>query len=195
MTLKELLAKLKTTLTGTTDEAEKARIKAQIEELETVEPDPSPTPAPTPTPVPTPASTDQEALGRVVSEAVKQAMAPVLKELEESKKANTILVAAQEAKAAADNEAKVKTLLDEAVGDGRVPADKRDTWKTRAEKDFDGTKEILAEMPKNPAVNRGKTATPPVPGEKAETPHYETKMARMVRPEVMAHIEKSEAQS
>lgn len=53
----------------------------------------------------------------------------------------------------------IEQILDEAVKAGKIPADnkeKRDQWKSRFEKDFELTKELLDEVPANKALATGK---------------------------------------
>jgi hypothetical protein len=78
--------------------------------------------------------------------------------------------------------AKIDADLTAAVKDGRVTPEKRDSWKTRLETDYDGMSTVLAELPANPALGSKKSTT--------ETGGATVKPARpsSVRPDVAAYL-------
>jgi hypothetical protein len=64
---------------------------------------------------------------------------------------------AQLQKSAEEARAKqIKALVDEAVGKGKFTPKDAEKWTARLTKDFDGTQEIIKEIPDNPALAKGK---------------------------------------
>lgn len=96
-------------------------------------------------------------LGRIIDEAVKKATGPILQELEEAKKART---AAEEARAKNEEtkrEEEITQLVADAVKDGRITEEQKESWTDRLKGGFDQVKPILEEMPKNEAIGKTKT--------------------------------------
>lgn len=199
--LKEYLATLKKRRQESTDASEQAALDAQIADLERVEPDEKVT-SQAPGAPQTPGSPPAADMARLIQESVTAAVAPLQEQvnalngaLAEEKKARHEAVKALEEAQKTKRGEEIGKLLDDALADGRVAAEKRDTWKERLEKDFDLTRGMLEELPKNPAVNRGKQSTnqngkPPDSqnGRTTDTPaQYETKMARSLPREVMEY--------
>lgn len=118
------------------------------------------------TPTPQPPVTTGNPLE--LATAIQQALAPLQAELKQVQDAlaseATQRRTAQEAlqaQQAREREASITTALDEAQKAGKFAPAKRDEWKARLEKDFDGVSAILADVPGNPALAKGQTAAKP----------------------------------
>lgn len=137
-----------------------ALLAAEFEEAE-------PTTAPLPSPPQPPSSLGAEAL----TQAVQAALAPIQQQvqglteaLSAEKQARQSAQQALEAQQARERDAAVTKTLDEAVKAGKIAPAKRDDWKARLEKDFDGVNAILAELPVNPALAKTQQAAGPAKG-------------------------------
>lgn len=194
MTLKQMIEKLKGMLSSAKDD-EKAALEARIKELEEIEPDKIP-------PIGQPAAgsggqgpditTIVEAAVRQATAALDSKLQGVMTALEAERKAREEAVKALDVEKRTKRDADVAKLLDEAVADGRIPQDKRDEWKGRLEKDFDTLAAVVAEIPKNPAVNRGNGAGgTDGKSDKGDTPKYDTTMARRLPKGVMEYIDEN----
>ncbi len=85
---------------------------------------------------------------------LQQQLAALQEALAEEKKARQEAVRALEEQRKREQEKRIAELLDSAIQAGKIPPGKRDEWKQRLEQAFDLTKQIIEELPANPAVGK-----------------------------------------
>lgn len=176
-TFAKLVARFKALLPDKTDAEIQALVAAELTEQDAA------TPAPPPPP-PAPAQPDTGLASLQASLATLQQQVSGLTEALTSEK--TARETAQKALAdqqAADRTKQIAGVLDDAVKAGRVEAAKRDEWKGRLEKDFDGFKAVLDGLP---SQTQGKSA-PATPASGGTAPAAPRALAG-VRPDAASYL-------
>lgn len=184
---KGMLAKasawLKEKFGDTKTDAEIAALAAEL-----VEEQDAPVPAQTP-PITTSTPADLAAAIRAELAPLQQQVAGLNEALTAEKAARQQAQTALETQQAKERGLAITAALDDAVAKGRIVPGKRDDWKARLEKDFDGVSAILAEIPGNPAVVKS-TPSGTKPGDSPAGTGRTTPPAGGfgVRPDALAYV-------
>lgn len=134
-------------LLGLVPEDQRAALEAEVAKLEPETPPATP-PATSGAPSNDPAIAALQQQLAASQEQTKQVLEALQAERAEREKG----VAAQQEIAQKQRTKEIGEVVDAAIRDGRIPADKKETWQKRLEADFDGYKETIADLPPNAAV-------------------------------------------
>jgi hypothetical protein len=194
MKLRDLIAKLRASLTTASTDEEKAALQAQLKELESVEPDAPAAPAGSGG-TGTPATMTAE----MIADIVARATAPLQQQVtdlsgmiaDERQQRESSRKVIEDQQAAARTK-EIETTLDDAIAKGKIPIEKRDEWKGKLDAGWDIVKSILDELPESKVVNNPNSNAKKPDGEKADdTKKYDNKFARSMPSDVMKYVEES----